>query len=134
MTDFEVVLPVFAVASDSEEERAGGAAMVRSQIGFYGSTPAYRPVLELHGWGELGDELNGLVREDGWLRLAEVIPDEVLSTFAVIGTPEAVVEELRARFGDIVTRIQLKLPSDLDPDRRAGLLAALRAPVAGVGA
>ena len=32
---------------------------VKQQIAFYGSTPAYRPVLELHGWGELQDELQG---------------------------------------------------------------------------
>jgi probable F420-dependent oxidoreductase len=134
MTGFDVVLPVFAVATDDEQERAGGEAMVRSQIGFYGSTPAYRPVLELHGWGELGDELNALTKQDGWAQLSEVIPEEVVQTFGVIGTPEEVVQELRTRFGDLVTRIQLKLPSDLDPDRRAGLLEALRAPVSGVGA
>jgi len=57
-----------------------------------------------------------------------VIPDEVVNTFAVIGTPEEVVDELHRRLGDIVTRVTVKLPDDLDPDRRAELLARLRAP------
>jgi probable F420-dependent oxidoreductase len=134
LSDFDIDLPVFAVASDSAEEREQGLAMVRGQIGFYGSTPAYRPVLELHGWGELQDELNAMTKQEMWTKLADVIPDEVVEAFAVVGTPEDVVEELRGRFGDLLTRIQLKLPDDLDPDRRATLLDALRAPVGAAGA
>jgi probable F420-dependent oxidoreductase len=128
LADLEIVLPPLAFASDSEEERAGGLAMIRSQIGFYGSTPAYRPVLELHGWGELQDQLNSMTKDEMWNRLNEVIPPEVVDAFAVIGTPEEVVEELRGRFGDVVSRIQLNLPADIDPDRRTELLEVLRAP------
>ncbi|WP_249010293.1 TIGR03617 family F420-dependent LLM class oxidoreductase [Conexibacter sp. DBS9H8] len=124
---FDIVLPVFAFASDSETERERGATLIRSQIGFYGSTPAYRPVLDCHGWGDLQDELNALTREDRWLALQELIGPEVLDAFAVIGTPEEVVAELVRRYGDIVTRLQLSLPADLDPDRRDALMAALRA-------
>ncbi|HWF53127.1 MAG TPA: TIGR03617 family F420-dependent LLM class oxidoreductase [Solirubrobacteraceae bacterium] len=131
---FEISLPVFAVARDSEEEREQGLAMVRGQIGFYGSTPAYRPVLELHGWGELQDELNSMTKKDMWARLADVIPEEVLDAFAVVGTPEEVVAELHRRYADVITRISVSLPDDLDPDRRAELLAALRAPLTGAGA
>jgi probable F420-dependent oxidoreductase len=133
MTDFEIDLPVFAVAADSDEQREQGLAMVRGQIGFYGSTPAYRPVLELHGWGAMQDELNAMTKQQLWADLPNVIPDEVLDTFAVVGTPEDVVEELRGRFGDLLTRIQVKLPDDLDPDRREALLDALRAPVGAAG-
>jgi probable F420-dependent oxidoreductase len=123
---FIVSQPVFAVAADTEQQHAEGLAKVRGQIGFYGSTPAYRPVLELHGWGELQDELNSMTKEDLWTRLAEVIPDEVVDAFAVIGTPEEVVEELHRRYADVLSRITLALPPDLDPDRRATLLHRLR--------
>ena len=57
---FEISAPSFVVAGDSEEEIAAGAQLVKQQIAFYGSTPAYRPVLELHGWGELQDALHGM--------------------------------------------------------------------------
>ncbi len=130
MEGFEVCLPVFAVAHDSEQEREAGLGLVRGQIGFYGSTPAYRPVLELHGWGALQDELNSMTHQEMWGRLADVIPNEVLETFAVVGTPEEVVDELRRRYGDIAQRITLPLPADIDPDRRRALLDTLRTPIA----
>jgi probable F420-dependent oxidoreductase len=125
---FEISMPVFAVGADTDEQLEQGLAMVRGQIGFYGSTPAYRPVLELHGWGELQDQLNSMTKQDLWAKLAEVIPEEVVNTFAVVGTPEEVVAELHRRLGDLVTRVTVKLPDGLDADRRAELLKTLRAP------
>ncbi|MHB8691603.1 MAG: TIGR03617 family F420-dependent LLM class oxidoreductase [Solirubrobacteraceae bacterium] len=127
---FEVSIPVFAVAADTEEQLEQGLAMVRGQIGFYGSTPAYRPVLELHGWGELQDELNSMTKQQLWANLSTVIPEDVLAAFSVVGTPEEVVAELRRRLGDICTRVTLKLPDGIDPDRRASLFETLRAPAA----
>ena len=73
------------VANDSEGERAAGIEFVRGQIGFYASTPAYRPVLELHGWGGLQEELNQLTRQGAWDRLADLIDDEILGTTAFFG-------------------------------------------------
>jgi probable F420-dependent oxidoreductase len=126
---FEILAPGFVIARDTEEERAQGAEFVRGQIGFYGSTPAYRPVLELHGWGELQDELNALTKQGAWDRLASVIDDEVLDTFAIIGTPEEAVAEVKRRYGDIATRITLSVPDDADPDRWGPLFDELRAAV-----
>ena len=57
---------------------------VRQQIAFYGSTPAYRPVLELHGWGDLQPELNTLSKRGEWVKMGELIADEVLDAFAVV--------------------------------------------------
>jgi probable F420-dependent oxidoreductase len=125
---FEVSIPVFAVAADTEEQLEQGLAMVRGQIGFYGSTPAYRPVLELHGWGALQDELNSMTKQQLWANLATVIPEEVLAAFSVVGTPEEVVTELRRRLGDVCTRVTMKLPDGIDADRRAALFETLRAP------
>ena len=66
MEGFEINTPGFVVIGDNEEEIAAGIAAAKSQIGFYGSTPAYRPVLDLEGWGELGEELTRLSKSDGW--------------------------------------------------------------------
>lgn len=127
---FDVSMPVFSAVGDTEEQRHRGLAAVRGQIGFYGSTPAYRPVLELHGWSDLHYRLNAMTKEGAWARLAEIIPDEVIDAFAVIGTAEEVVSALKRRFGGILTRVTLQLPSDLDPDRRSALLETLRSPCA----
>jgi probable F420-dependent oxidoreductase len=128
LEDFIISLPVFAVAADTEEQLERGLAMVRGQIGFYGSTPAYRPVLELHGWGQLQDDLNAITKQALWARLPELIPEEVIDAFSVVGTPEQVVDELHRRYAGIVSRITLSLPDEIDPDRRAALFEQLRAP------
>ena len=123
---FEISAPSFIVARDSEEERASGAEFVRGQIAFYGSTPAYRPVLELHGWGALGEELNVMTKRGEWDKIASLVDDEVLHTFAVIGTPEEAVAEFRKRYGDVVTRVTLSLPAEWDAERVGGVLEELR--------
>jgi probable F420-dependent oxidoreductase len=122
---FEISGPSFIVARSDPEELAAGVQFVRGQIGFYGSTPAYRPVLDLHGWGSLGDELNAMTKRGEWDRLADAIDDDVLAAFAVIGTPEEVVAELRKRYGGLVTRITVVPPDD--PAGATAMLEALHA-------
>jgi probable F420-dependent oxidoreductase len=129
LDEFEITAPSFVVAADSEEDMQAGIAATRAQIGFYGSTPAYRPVLEAHGWGELQGELNTLTKRGAWDEVAGLINDEILHTFAVIGTPEEAVEEIRRRYGDITSRVTLATPASADADRWAPLFARLREPL-----
>ena len=67
------------------------------QLGFYGSTPAYRPVLEHHGWGDLGDELNRLSKAGDWVKMGEAIDDEVVETFAIVADRDTIAAEVAAR-------------------------------------
>ena len=124
---FEVSGPLFVVTGNTEEEMAAAATATRQQIAFYGSTPAYRAVLDLHGWGELQDELNKLSKRGEWEAMGELIDDEVLNTFAVVAEPEGIASELRQRFGDIVDRLGFYAPYKSDPDRWAAVLSDLRA-------
>ena len=104
-------------------------AGVRRQIAFYGSTPAYRPVLEMHGWDELGVELNRLSRgtdDDRWIRMGELIDDEVLATFAVIAEPDALGPALVERYADIVDRFTFYTPYELDEAVLAPAIEVLR--------
>jgi probable F420-dependent oxidoreductase len=123
---FEITAPAFVVARDTEEEIAAGVEFIRNQIAFYGSTPAYRPVLELHGWGDLQDELKAMTKRGEWDSMSELIDDEVLNTFAVVGPPEEAIAEVERRYGDIATRIQLSLPEERDEARWRALFDALR--------
>jgi probable F420-dependent oxidoreductase len=105
-----VTLPGLVVSGRTEEEMARAAAAVKETIAFYGSTPAYRPVLELHGWEALADELHALSvgrREDKWTAMRDLVDDEVLSTFAVVGTPEEVGPMVRERFDGAVDRFSV---------------------------
>jgi len=123
---FEITAPAFVVARDTEEERAEGIATVKQQIAFYGSTPAYRPVLELHGWGELQEELRAMTKRGEWDRMPELIDDEIVEAFAIVGTPEDAIAEVKRRYGDIATRITLALPPERDEEGWRGLFATLR--------
>ena len=77
--DFEVCCPVFVMTGRDEAAIESSRAMARGQIAFYGSTPSYRPVLELHGWNDLADELHYLSREGRWAEMGDRITDDVPS-------------------------------------------------------
>ena len=124
---FAVSLPVLAVLGGEEAERAEAETAVRAQIAFYGSTPAYRPVLDLHGWGGLHEQLNLLSRRQEWAEMGRLITDDVLNAFAVAGRPAQVAAAIRARYGDLVTRVSLYTPYAADPAGVLAVAAALRA-------
>ena len=121
-----VVGAPMVVTGRTEEELAAAALRVRAQIAFYASTPAYRPVLELHGWGALGEELHGLSRAGRWGEMTERIDDYVLGEFAILGDPVSAGRELRRRYGDVFTRVSLYQGEDTDPAVLAELATAVR--------
>jgi probable F420-dependent oxidoreductase len=105
-----VTLPGFVVSGRTEEEMAAAATAVKETIAFYGSTPAYRPVLDLHGWGSLADELHTLSvsrREDKWTAMRDLVDDEVLGTFAVVAEPDGVASQVRQRYTGLVDRFSV---------------------------
>ena len=127
MDGFEIVGPSFVVTGTNDEELDAAAAGTRQQIAFYGSTPAYRPVLDLHGWGGLQDELNALSKQGEWVQMGKLIDDEILNTFAVVGAPEQIAPELHRRYGDVIDRISFYAPYKSDPDRWRQVLADIKA-------
>ena len=126
MDGFEIIGPSFVVTGNTAEEMAAAAAGTRQQISFYGSTPAYRGVLDIHGWGGLQEELNALSKQGEWEKMGTLIDDEILNTFAVVGEPEAIAPELSTRYGDVIQRISFYAPYASDPDRWAKVMAALQ--------
>jgi probable F420-dependent oxidoreductase len=123
---FELSGPMFVVMGRDETELEAAAKPVRGQIAFYGSTPAYRPVLELHGWGGLQDELNAMSKQGRWAEMGDLIDDEILHTFAVVGAPEEAVRGLKERWDGILTRMSFYMPYGHDVDELAGLLQILK--------
>jgi probable F420-dependent oxidoreductase len=127
-SDFQLAYQAMVVTGRSEQELARAATAVRRQIAFYGSTPAYRPVLDLHGWGDLQLELNRLSKQGEWSQMGELIDDEILHSVAVVGEPSAVGAELAVRFGDLIDRLSFYLPGSLADDDMAVLVAGVRPP------
>ncbi len=122
---FEITGPAFIVARDTDEEIAAGAQFVKQQIAF---TARRRRTGRCwsSGWGGLQDELNAMTKRGEWDRMSELIEDEVLHTFAIIGSPEEAFAEIRRRYGDVVTRITVAVPEDRDPERWNRLFDSLR--------
>ena len=126
-SDFELSCPIFIVTGETDSQIATAQAGVKRQIGFYGSTPAYKPVLDLHGWGELQPQLNSLSKEGKWAEMGELITDEVVEAFAVVASPDKVPGEVLARFGDVIDRISFYLPYQADEEQMRAVLAGFKA-------
>jgi probable F420-dependent oxidoreductase len=124
---FEIVGPSFVVTGNDEREMDAATSGTRQQIAFYGSTPAYRAVLDLHSWGGLQDELNTLSKQGMWVEMGALIDDEILNTFAVVGEPESIASELHQRYGDVIQRISFYAPYTSDPERWTKIIADLKA-------
>ena len=97
----------------------------KEQIAFYASTPAYRAVLEHHGWGDLQPELTRMSKEGRWQEMGDAIADEVLHEFAAVGDVAEVASQLRERWAPSLTRLSFYIPYASDESLRAELLAAL---------
>jgi len=110
--DIEVTIPIMSAVGRDEAEVAPKLAAVRQQLAFYGSTPAYRGVLEHHGWGEVGDELNRLSKQGEWVAMGDLITDEMLREFAVVGDLESVSAEIKQKFDGVVDRVQMGLSDE----------------------
>jgi probable F420-dependent oxidoreductase len=126
MEGFEIVGPSFVVTGTNEDEMKKASDGTRQQIAFYGSTPAYRGVLEAHGWGGLQDELNTLSKTGKWVEMGNLITDEILNTFAVVAEPEKIAPELSRRYGDVIDRISFYAPYKADPERWLPIIDALK--------
>jgi len=124
--DFQISYPGMIVTGTDGAELATATRAVKRQLAFYGSTPAYRPVLELHGWGELQPELNVRSRRGEWEEMADLISDEMVETFAVVGTLEEVPAKVLARFDGLVDRFSFYAPYEMASEQVSALLAGLK--------
>jgi probable F420-dependent oxidoreductase len=123
---FEIVGPSFVVTGNDQHEMNTAADATRQQIAFYGSTPAYSGVLELHGWNDLHGQLNSLSKQGKWVEMGSLITDDILNTFAVVGPPNHVAGELHRRYGDVIQRISFYAPYASDPTTWSGVIADIK--------
>jgi probable F420-dependent oxidoreductase len=125
-SDFQLSCPIFVVTGEREEQLVAGAVGTRKQIAFYGSTPAYRKVLELHGWGDLHAELHRLSLHGEWDAMGALIDDEVLEVFAVVAPVDTVASKIRDRCDGVIDRVLVGFPSAIPEETVIAVLAELR--------
>ncbi|MCZ4550780.1 LLM class F420-dependent oxidoreductase [Williamsia sp. 1138] len=120
--DFEVVPEIIVSVGTGRDEDHTSTRML---LAFYGSTPAYRPVLDAHGWGDLQPELNAMSKQGRWKEMATLIDDDILHTIAACGTPAEVASHIRDRVNGVSDRICLYQPSPIDVGSLAEIVDAL---------
>ncbi|WP_375486536.1 TIGR03617 family F420-dependent LLM class oxidoreductase [uncultured Mycobacterium sp.] len=123
---YEIVGTPLFIVGRTPTELSTGKECVRKQIAFYGSTPAYRGVLDQQGWGPLADELYALSVTNRWHQLSELISDDVLEAFAAIGDAPEVARQLAERYGNIFTRTSLCAAYPLAVELLIDVVNALR--------
>src|SRR3954462_13502014 len=108
--DVQLATSVFVITGENTEDIEKQREKMRAQAAFYASTPTYRIVLEVHGWGEIGEKLGGLARNKKWDEMTNLITDEMLHTFAVEASPDEVGPALRERYEGLIDRLALYVP------------------------
>ncbi|HWM34063.1 MAG TPA: TIGR03617 family F420-dependent LLM class oxidoreductase [Pseudolysinimonas sp.] len=120
-------VPAFVAVGNDQASLDLAIEATRRQVAFYGSTPAYRGVLELHGWGEAAERLHAASTRGQWDEMGRVVTDEMLAEFAVVGSPAEVAAGVRDRFAGRVTRLSFNAPYPVTPEVWSELLGAARA-------
>lgn len=126
LQQFVISAQVVTATGTSDQQLEAAIFSARNQIAFYGSTPAYKPVLAVHGWEGLQEQWGNMAREGKWIEMASSVTDEMLETFALVGTPEQVAKKMKIRCGGKMDRVS---PVIYQPDIEllTVLLKALKA-------
>ncbi|MCW2785988.1 MAG: family F420-dependent class oxidoreductase [Marmoricola sp.] len=116
-SDVAFLPEVITAVGRTEEEIEHATEAARALVAFYASTPAYRPVLDVEGLGDLQPYLQDLVRRNDRTGMAAAIDDALLDEVVVRGTPDQCADQIAARFGAITDRVCVYFPHgspDLD--------------------
>lgn len=123
--DFAVVPEVIVSTGATERQRAEADVATRRLLAFYGSTPAYRPVLAQHGWEDLQPELNALSKQGRWQEMGQLIDDDMLHTIAACGTPADIARHVRDRVVGVSDTVCLYQPGPIAVDALAAIVDEL---------
>jgi len=126
--DVQLYAPVFLAPGNTPAEVDAAVAKARARMAFYGSTPTYRPMLDVLGYADVADRLHQLVRERRMEELGGQIPDEVVKAVVLRGSYEEIGYALRARYDGLLDRVASYWPfTPAERDRWKRLVAAFHA-------
>jgi probable F420-dependent oxidoreductase len=125
-SDIEIMCATLVVTADTEEQFAASKLAARKQLAFYGSTPAYLPTLQCHGWEELHGELNQLSKQGRWDEMTALVSDELLEAIAVVGPRNEIADKLATRLAGIADSVSLTHNRCPDPHYWADIVSTLK--------
>jgi probable F420-dependent oxidoreductase len=123
---FELSYSCFVVTGRDEAEFAKSKKAAQERIAFYGSTPAYKGVLDSIGRGEMQGELNTMSKQGRWQEMGTLIDDDMLDKFGVMGEPQDIAPAMLARYGSFVDRTSTSFAVS-DEAQRSAIIETLRA-------
>ena len=123
--DVDIACQTITMIGSTDAEVAAARMKAKGQIAFYGSTPAYRVMLEHHGWGHLQPELNRMSKQGEWLEMISLVTDDMLDAIGVSGRPAEVGRRLRER-NAWADRTSLVLYNETEPDAVTDLVRAFK--------
>jgi probable F420-dependent oxidoreductase len=124
--EIEIACETITMVGSTDAEIARARDKARAQIAFYASTPAYKVVLDHHGWGDIQPQLNRLSKEGRWLEMVGFITDDMLDAIGVSGTPGQVATRVRERH-DFADRMTMMLYNEADPDAVEDIVRGVKA-------
>ena len=124
--DFAIIPEIIVSAGDTDADRESADAGTRRLLAFYGSTPAYRPVLAAHGWEDLQPELNAMSKQGRWQEMGALIDDEIMHTIAACGTPAEIAAHIRDRVDGISDAVCLYQSGPIGLSTLAAIVDELR--------
>ena len=80
---------------------------VKKQIAFYCSTRSYSKILDVQGFQDLGVWLHEMSLKQQWDQMAELITDEILDAFAVVGGYSEIPGLMKERFDGLLDEVVL---------------------------
>jgi probable F420-dependent oxidoreductase len=126
-SDFILQINAMVITGETEEQRAAATESVKGLLGFYASTPAYRPPMDAVGYGELQPEMNRLSKEGRWDELGSHIDQPFLDAFATSGKPEEIAGKLREKYGEHADRLAIYAPYAAPDAMWSSIIAELKA-------
>jgi len=128
VSDIDFVGAPFLAVGRTREEIDAAKRGIKQRISFYASTRTYHSVLEFHGWVDVGLRLHQLSVEGKWQEMGNLITDEMLEEWAIIGPFDELGPRLKERCGDVFTTLMLDLPAHLREEEAQlrKVIAALR--------
>jgi len=124
--DFEIVCVTLVATGETDEQIGASREVVRKQLAFYGSTPAYRPTLDAHGWGELQPQLNAMSKAGRWDDMTALITDEILESVAVTGPRDTIADRIHARLDGVADGVSIENTRSPDPGHFADIVADMK--------
>lgn len=126
--DIDISSAIFVAAGDNQAEIDAAIGFVRQQVAFYASTPSYAPVMDLHGWGDIREQLSRMAIRKQWEKMSPLVTDDMVEQFAIICTWDQLPEKIREKYDGLLDRVTLYTLFDRqeDQERWSNICAAFQ--------